>query len=415
MITIFWLINAIMLLLALAFVLVPIIRHHHKNDPGIRNDLNIHIHKEHLQELKNDFKEGNIDEKEFNDAKHELERNLLTDIAESEKGCDHTVSSISYKTIIPIIIVLPVFVIVTYLMLGDIDMVSIQVDKKEQQSNQEKMHSIEEMVAKLSANLQEQPDNGEGWKLLARTYLMMNRIQDAVHAYQNARKYIGDDPQLLADYAEALIMANNNSYSEEAENLINLSLQANPDEPKALWIAGFSSFERGDIAKTLHYWEQLLNVLPPGSDETQSLLENINKIKQNAAAISPDRGIAVTQVTDSSMTAIDVQVSLASALLEKADPEDTVFIFARASEGPRMPLAIVRKQVKDLPVRVTLDDSTAMSPAMRLSKFKQVVISARISKSGDATPSSGDLSGSSAAIQPGKVTGVNITIDQILP
>ena len=115
------------------------------------------------------------------------------------------------------------------------------------------------------------------------------------------------------------------------------------------------------------------------------------------------------------MTAIDVQVSLASALLEKADPEDTVFIFARASEGPRMPLAIVRKQVKDLPVRVTLDDSTAMSPAMRLSKFKQVVISARISKSGDATPSSGDLSGSSAAIQPGKVTGVNITIDQILP
>lgn len=415
MITIFWLINAIMLLLALAFVLVPIIRHHHKNDPGIRNDLNIHIHKEHLQELKNDFKEGNIDEKEFNDAKHELERNLLTDIAESEKGCDHTVSSISYKTIIPIIIVLPVFVIVTYLMLGDIDMVSIQVDKKEQQSNQEKMHSIEEMVAKLSANLQEQPDNGEGWKLLARTYLMMNRIQDAVHAYQNARKYIGDDPQLLADYAEALIMANNNSYSEEAENLINLSLQANPDEPKALWIAGFSSFERGDIAKTLHYWEQLLNVLPPGSDETQSLLENINKIKQNAAAISPDRGIAVTQVTDSSMTAIDVQVSLASALLEKADPEDTVFIFARASEGPRMPLAIVRKQVKDLPVRVTLDDSTAMSPAMRLSKFKQVVISARISKSGDATPSSGDLSGSSAAIQLGKVTGVNITIDQILP
>lgn len=415
MITIFWLINAIMLLLALAFVLVPIIRHHHKNDPGIRNDLNIHIHKEHLQELKNDFKEGNIDEKEFNDAKHELERNLLTDIAESEKGCDHTVSSISYKTIIPIVIVLPVFVIVTYLMLGDINMVSIQVDKKEQQSNQEKMHSIEEMVAKLSANLQEQPDNGEGWKLLARTYLMMNRIQDAVHAYQNARKYIGDDPQLLADYAEALIMANNNSYSEEAENLINLSLQANPDEPKALWIAGFSSFERGDIAKTLHYWEQLLNVLPPGSDETQSLLENINKIKQNAAAISPDRGIAVTQVTDSSMTAIDVQVSLASALLEKADPEDTVFIFARASEGPRMPLAIVRKQVKDLPVRVTLDDSTAMSPAMRLSKFKQVVISARISKSGDATPSSGDLSGSSAAIQLGKVTGVNITIDQILP
>jgi len=415
MIMIFWIVNAFMLLLALAFVLVPIFRHHHKNGAGIRKELNIHIHKEHLQELKNDFKEGNIDEKEFNDAKRELERNLLTDIKESEKGNDHVDSSISYKTIIPIIIVLPVFVIVTYLMLGDIDMVGVQGDKKEQQANQEKMHSIEEMVAKLSARQEEQPEDGKGWRLLARMYLTMNRVQDAVHAYQNARKYIGDDPQLLADYAEALILANNNSYSEEAANLINLSLQANPDEPKALWIAGFASFERGEIAKTLHYWEHLLNILPPGGDESKFVMENINRVKQNADMVSPDEVIAVPELTEISVNAIDVQVNLASALLEKTDPEDTVFIFARAFEGPRMPLAIVRKQVKDLPVEVKLDDSTAMSPAMRLSKFEQIVISARVSKSGDATPRSGDLSGSSAAIQPGEVTGVVITIDQIMP
>jgi len=415
MIMIFWIVNAFMLLLALAFVLIPIIRHHHKNDPGIRKELNIHIHKEHLQELKNDFKEGNIDEKEFNDAKRELERNLLTDIKESEKGNDHVDSSISYKTIIPIIIVLPVFVIVTYLMLGDIDMVGVQGDKKEQQANQEKMHSIEEMVAKLSARQEEQPEDGKGWRLLARMYLTMNRVQDAVHAYQNARKYIGDDPQLLADYAEALILANNNSYSEEAANLINLSLQANPDEPKALWIAGNASFERGDLAKTLHYWERLLNILPPVGDESKFVMENINRVKQNAGMVSPDEVIAVPELTEISVNAIDVQVNLASVLSEKTDPEDTVFIFARASEGPRMPLAIVRKQVKDLPVKVTLDDSTAMSPAMKLSKFKQVVISVRVSKSGEATPRSGDLSGSSAPIQPGEVTGVSITIDHILP
>ena len=135
MITIFWLINAIMLLLALAFVLVPIIRHHHKNGSGIRNELNIHIHKEHLQELKNDFMEGNIDENEFNDAKHELERNLLTDITESGKDNNHVDTSISFKTMVPIIVVLPVFIIVTYLMLGDINMESVQVDKKEQETN----------------------------------------------------------------------------------------------------------------------------------------------------------------------------------------------------------------------------------------------------------------------------------------
>jgi len=415
MITIFWIINACMLLLALAFVLVPIFRHHHKNGSGIRKELNIHIHKEHLQELKDDFTEGNIDEKEFNDAKHELERNLLTDITASEKDNDHVITSISLKTIVPVIVVLPVFVIVTYLMLGDIDMVSVQPGEKVQQTNQEAMHSIEEMVEKLRARLEEQPEDGKGWRMLGRSYLVMNRYQDAVLAYQNARKYIGDDPQFLADYAEALILANNNSFSEEAANLINLSLQANPDEPKALWIAGNASFERGDIAKTLHYWEHLLNFLPPEGDDSKFVMENIDRVKQNAGTVSPEEVIAVPEPTEISVNAIDVQVNLASVLLEKTDPEDTVFIFARAFEGPRMPLAIVRKQVKDLPVKVILDDSTAMSPAMRLSKFDQVVISVRVSKSGDATPHSGDLSGSSAAIQPGVVPGVNIIIDKILP
>jgi cytochrome c-type biogenesis protein CcmH len=195
--------------------------------------------------------------------------------------------------------------------------------------------------------------------MLGRSYLVMARYQDAVDAYRNARKYIGDDSQLLADYAEVLILANNNSFTEEAANLV--------------------------------------------------------QVKQNAGMVYPDEDIAVSELTETSVSGIDVHVNLDSALLENAGPEDTVFIFARASAGPRMPLAIVRKQVKDLPVKVTLDDSTAMSPDMSLSKFKQVVISARVSKNGDAMPRSGDLSGSSAIIQLSEVTGVKITIDQILP
>ena len=125
--------------------------------------------------------------------------------------------------------------------------------------------------------------------------------------------------------------------------------------------------------------------------------------------------MTVTETAEIPGTAIDVHVNLASTLLEKTNPEDTVFIFARASDDPRMPLAIARKQVKDLPVKVTLDDSMAMSPGMTLSKFKQVIIGARVSKTGEAMPQSGDLSGSSTAIQPSEVTGVKITIDQILP
>ena len=428
---IFWFVNVCMLLLALAFVLLPIIRRHHNDRTGFRNELNIHVHREHLQELESDFKQGNIEEEEFNNAKHELERNLLSDITETTENKDQALSRISFKTIIPIVVVLPVFVIVTYLMLGEIGMVNVQPQPAEKVSQIERdaMHAVDEMVANLSARLQEQPEDGEGWRMLARSYLVMDKYQDAVDAFRNARKYIGDDDSgLLADFSEALILSNNNRLTEEAANLLNLSLQANPDEPKALWMAGFTSYEQGDIVNTLYYWEHLLTVLPPDSEQSKSLKENINQIKQNTASMSTGKDVAVSEdinngsdpmvVTETAEipgTAIDVHVNLASTLLDKTNPEDTVFIFARASEGPRMPLAIVRKQVKDLPVKVTLDDSMAMTPGMTLSKFKQVIIGARVSKTGEAMPQSGDLSGSSSAIQPSEVTGVKVTIDQILP
>ncbi len=423
---IFWFISVCMLLLAMVFILLPFLRSQKGGESLKRKDLNVQLHREHLRELEDEFNDGLISNEEFNNAKRELEKELLIDISQVDDN-KPAAKGVSLKTIIPAIIVLPVFTISLYLFLGDLSMVGNRQEKIAQQQNHNEMHSIEEMVQRLRVRLEMQPEDGEGWEMLARSYVVINKFEDAVKAYRNAHKYIGDDPQLLADYSEALILASDNSLTEEAVNLANKALQQNPEEPKALWIAGYANYQQGKVGQTLTQWERLLQLLPPGSEEANALQENINQIKmqagmdladQNQALLEKDTAVETRGNADlkaAPEASVDVHVSLDSALMDKTNPEDTVFIFARASEGPRMPLAIVRKQVRDLPVKVTLDDSLAMSPAMSLSKFDQVVIGARISKSGNAMPSSGDLTGTSNVVQLDEVTGVKITIDQVIP
>ena len=428
MTVIFWFICVCMLLLALVFVLSPVIRRRQIKTPEYSNTLNIQVHRDNLHDMQSAFNEGIIDKDEFNSARHEIESDLLTDIGNREK-LPISENGMSLKTIILNMLVLPVFSVTVYMMLGDIGLISVKTAVAEQVSPPENMHSVEEMVTGLEARLQTQPDDGEGWRMLGRSYLVMNKYLDAANAYGNARKILGDDPQLLADYSEALILSNNNVLTSDAVELVNLSLENNPDEPKALWIAGYANFEQGNIPETLSYWERLLKILPPGSNESRSLLDNINQIRRQAgmepAAQDQDTDTKVNYLVEKatrnvpnqpvSASAIDVQVSLDTSLSDRADPDNTVFIFARASEGPRMPLAIIRKQVKDLPIKVTLDDSLAMSPAMSLSKFRQVIIGARVSRSGNAMPASGDLTGTSAVVQLDEVTGVKISIDNIIP
>lgn len=257
--------------------------------------------------------------------------------------------------------------------------------------------------------------------MLARSNIFLERFDDAVNAYRKAHELLGDEPQLLSDFAEALILANN-GHTEESVGLIQLALQNNPDTPKALWIAGNYTNQQGQTEQALKYFERLLTLLPPGSNESKTLQNTIAQINQNSVhdltdntvELSDSNEITSTGAADSTAS-IDVLVSLDPALLKNVSPEDTVFIYARAAQGPRIPLAIVRKQANELPVKVTLDDSTAMSAATKLSKFSQVIIGARISKSGDAIPQSGDMQGLSAAIKIDEIVGVKITINQVLP
>ena len=288
-------------------------------------------------------------------------------------------------------------------------------------------------VEQLAERLKGQPDDVEGWAMLARSYGMLGRLDDALPAYQKAVALNGQDARLLADYADTLALKNDRNLEGEPLALVERALKIEPTNLKALSLAGAAAFNRKDYAGAVRYWERVVQHAPAESPYLPQVQASIAEARERGglgpasgaaapakpppvavAAAKPAAAPVATPAPDAAGGAtIRGTVRLAPALAMMAAPTDAVFIFARPAEGSRMPLAIVRKQVKDLPVDFVLDDSMAMSPGAKLSLFPQVVVSARVSKSGQAVPSAGDLSGQSAPIAP-TASGLLIEINEVV-
>ena len=287
---------------------------------------------------------------------------------------------------------------------------------------------IQSMAEGLAARLKDDPNDATGWAMLARSYMVLGRYPEAVPAFKRATALVHDDAQLYADYADALAMANDRNLSGEPMALVAQALKIDPNNLKALTLAGTDAFERKDYATTIKDWEKVAQLGANDSEFVQQVRQGIAEARDLAAKAGvkvppPAAGTAMPAAATPSAGApamaaagvngVSGRVSLSAALAKQASPDDTVFVFARAAQGPRMPLAIVRKQVKDLPFDFTLDDSTAMSPQMKLSNFQQVVVGARISKSGNAMPQPGDLQGISSTVSLG-ATGLKIEIGEVV-
>lgn len=255
---------------------------------------------------------------------------------------------------------------------------------------------LEAMVAKLVEHLKAQPEDAQGWSMLGRAQSMLGRLDDALAAYRKALPLKPDDARLLTDYAETLGMNNGRSLAGEPTQLLERALAIDPSAQKTLALAGAAAYDRRDFAAAVKHWEQLLKVSPPDADFVHQVQAGIADARLQGKLPGP--AVSASSAAANAATAIGGTVTLAAALKAQAAPEDTVFVYARAVEGPRMPLALLRKQVKDLPLAFTLDDSHAMTPQMKLSAFPRVVVIARISKSGNATPQPGDLLGESAPV-----------------
>ena len=276
------------------------------------------------------------------------------------------------------------------------------------------------MVAKLVEHLKVQPDDAEGWQMLARSYGVQGRYAESVAAHKRVLALKPQDAQVLADYADALAMANNRTLEGEPEALILQAVKLDPSNVKALALAGTVAFNHADYKAAVAYWERAVQIADPASGYAQQLQGALDEARQRGQ-LPPAVGAASSATAQTATTGVAAaaapvtvamvtgRVSLVPALKGQVGPDDTVFIFARAPVGSRMPLAIMKKKVSDLPLDFTLDDSLAMSPAARISSAQQVVVGARISKSGNAMSSPGDFQVLSATVAVGS-SGLKLEI-----
>jgi cytochrome c-type biogenesis protein CcmH len=282
------------------------------------------------------------------------------------------------------------------------------------------------LIDRMAQRLRDKPDDPQGWLLLARAYSATNRYDDAANAYAKALAGGGEDASLLADYADALAARNNGRLDEQALRMVQRALELEPQHPKALALSGSAAFDAQDYATAVQQWEKVERVLPADSPFRAQVAESIAAARQRAglpaASASPAPPTPSTQPPTPAPATAQAQaqpaatgaslrgrVTLAASLKGRADPQDTVFVFARAANGPRMPLAVLRRQVKDLPFDFALDDSMAMTPQSKISDQTQVIVAARISKSGNPIAQPGDLGGETAPLAPG-ASGIDVVI-----
>ena len=371
-----------------------------------------------LQQLKALHDEGSLDSPAYAAAKAPLERQLVDRVIEAPAAGvapPTVVSGPSRALLVGLGGAVLALAAAGYWWTGSPEMTATDAPAGEAASPHTD-EQFEQAVDRLARRLKQQPDDADGWAMLARSYARLGRHAEAVPAFEKAVALQGDDASLLADYADTLAVQNQRSLEGKPGQLVDRALQIEPDNTKALALAGTAAFDRKDFAAAVRHWERLAQVAPPDSplvaqlqhsiDEARSL-GGLGPARSQPLAAAPADGVAPGAAS------VSGSVRLAPALAARAAPDDTVFIYARAAAGPRMPLAILRSRVKDLPLRFKLDDSLAMSPAARLSAYPKIIVSARISKSGQAASAAGDLIGQSAAID-NRADGVLIEVNQIV-
>lgn len=421
-----------MVAIAIAWVMVPLLRSR-RSTQFLPETSNVAILRDQLHELDADLANGTILREQYEQARRELERRVLD---ESRPSADDRTDTLALdggrRTAWTLAIVIPVAAIGLYALWGDpaaFSPVATRVPTPSISPEQ-----VAPMVAKLAARLEKEPANAEGWLILARSYNAMNRYDDAARAFERAVKLTPDDPNVLADYADALGAAQNSLLGKPTE-LVMRALAIDRTNWKALALAGTAAFDRKDFRQAVILWEELTQVMPQDAPMIKSLDASIAEARQlggmpmaaaGAVGAAESAGPSATPIgvpanpagtpgaSPAAGMKVEGTVNLSANLAARASPDDVVFIFARPAEGSRMPVAVLKRRVKDLPAAFSLDDSMAMTPNMTLSRTPQVVVGARISKSGTAMPQSGDLEGLSAPVKPG-ATGVNIIIDRALP
>jgi cytochrome c-type biogenesis protein CcmH len=430
--TVFAIVAAVLIAAGLAWLLRPLLGR--QRDADIHREAsNVAILHDQIAELDGDLAAGTVTAEQHREARAELERRVL-DEGRARVGEPAMQSAGGARTAIALAFVIPVAAALLYLQLGSTEAFSPQAASGLPAGHPATggdhsltQQEVEQMVEKLAERMKQNPADPQGWAILARTYYVMQRFPEAADAYAKLATLVPDEADVLADYADSLAMAQGRKISGKPLELVHRALKLDPTHWKALAMAGTEAFDRKDYRAAVGFWEKMRGSVPPDSDIAKSIDSSIAEARELGglkagaplAATKPPAAVAAAPAAAAPTAGaasgrVAGTVALSPGLLAQAKPDDVVFIFARPAEGSRMPLAILRRQVKDLPVTFALDDSLAMSPASKLSAFTDVVVGARVSRNGTAMPQSGDLEGLSAPVKVG-ASGVAVVIDKAVP
>lgn len=365
-----------------------------------RSQLNAAIYRDQFAKLEQDLAEGTLARDDYDQAKKELQRRVLED---SQGGDETATVRAPRKTMIGVAIAVPIVAGAMYLLLGNpAAMSGVGADGLPAGHGQVATQAdLEKMIAALAAKLENEPTNYKGWSMLARSYKALGRPVEAQRAFEKAGSFIDDDAQALASYADVVATNNGGSLAGKPTELIDKALKVDPANPMALWLAGTADFEAKNYKKAADTWEKLIAMLPPGSDDSRMLEGAINDARSKGGL--PPRASTAVAASGSVVKGV---VELDPAIKDKAGPQDIVMVIAR-KPGMRMPLAVLRQSASSMPMPFTLDDSLSMDPNSKLSSSPEVEIEARISKTGLAMPSAGDLL---SAPQTVKLGANNVTL-----
>lgn len=424
-VTLFWFAAAASVAIALAFVLPPLLRKKEVTAKAARRDINIAVYRDQMKEMEADRTNGLLTDEQFQAGKIELESRLAEDALAK---ADAVMAPVASRRLgFTLAGVLPAAAFGLYFWLGNpMSLIAIAEAKANAPSPDAAMadvqgeHDIMKMIQKVEERTKADPNDGEAWTMLAKTYAAVGQWPEALNAYEKAMQLKPDVPAIMTGYAEALAITNNRVLKGKPMELVLQALEKAPDDMKGLELAAISNFQDKNYAQAAYYFKHLYKLLPPESPYAQ----DIANAQKEATRLARGGATGLDNLADQAPAAgkeqaagpgatIHGQVDIAPALKGKFSANDVLFLFARAGGGGA-PVAAIRATAGKFPLEFELTDAMAMNPDNRLSNFKEVALTARISKSGQPMGGAGDLEGSLAGVKVG-AKDIKLTIDKVRP
>ena len=406
----FMLLSIALAVTVVVFLLPPLLSKKTQSANVERDAVNVEVVTSHLNDLKQELENGQINEQQYKQYRLELEKIAADDLRTTESIKEQSQSG---NTILAIIValVVPLLSLLVYQQLGH-DLALSGEQNAQLESSENTAVELEEFIKSVEEDIEKNPNNIESRIALGQVYAELKRYADAVTVYQQLYELRPDNPAILVDYAEVLALLHDNRLTGKPAQLLDRALSIEPNNSRALWLAGFAALQSGENEKTLTYWRRLQTSLEPDSEVYQQVEKLLTQIGVGSSALEP--GVTKTQ-SETATESITVNVSIAAELQKNVEPNTTMFVFARAVEGPPMPLAVYKGTAGEIPLSVKLDDSMAMMANMSLSRFPEIIVGVRLSSNGQPQGQAGDYEGFSDNIMLSSTDVVDVIVNAVKP